>query len=409
MLKNYEEREQMKILSIVGARPQFIKLAPFIKAYEESSQDNQTVTIEHKIIHTGQHYDYHMDKVFFEQLGIPDPDYNLEVRSGSHGWQIGEMIKRLEPVLQEEKPDVVLAYGDTNSTLAGALVASKLRIFLAHVESGLRSFNRDMPEEINRILTDHCSDVLFVPTLNAAENLKNEGFKNIRSNGFLFDQKVKFKEKKDHSFPVVFNVGDIMYDAVLFALEIAEKRSTILTDLKLQPQKYFIVTIHRAENTNDLARLESILDALIHISKQYPIIFPMHPRVRKIIDQNPPFSEKVKNLRVIEPVNYFDMLILQKNAKKVLTDSGGMQKEAFFLKVPCVTLRDETEWVETIQAGCNVLTGAEKDSIVEKTLQKLDLNSHSFSGSFFGDGFCAKRMVTILSDLNHSLYSGQKE
>ena len=398
----------MKVLSLVGARPQFIKLGPFIKAYQEFSLLNPQINMEHKIIHTGQHYDYLMDKVFFEQLGIPDPDYNLEVGSGSHGWQIGEIIKRLEPVLEKEQPDVVLVYGDTNSTLAGALVVSKLKIFLAHVESGLRSFNRDMPEEINRILTDHCSDVLFVPTLNAAENLRKEGFENVYSDGFLLDRKGEFKESENHSFPVVFNVGDIMYDAILMALDVAEKRSAVLKDLELQPKNYLLVTIHRAENTNDPARLKSILEALTVLNEKFPVVFPMHPRIRNILDRTSVFSEKVKNLRIIDPVNYFDMLILQKNAKKVLTDSGGMQKEAFFLNVPCVTLRDETEWVETVEAGCNVLTGAEKDQIVDKTLQKVDLNSLSFSGSYFGDGFCAKRIVHILSYLNQSLLSGQK-
>jgi UDP-GlcNAc3NAcA epimerase len=345
----------MKIVSIVGARPQFIKLAPLVRAFNEKGKD-----IKHVIIHTGQHYDYNMSKVFFDELGIPTPDFHLEVGSGEHGVQTGLMLQRIEEALLSGLPDRVIVYGDTNSTLAGALAGSKLHIPVDHVEAGLRSYNRSMPEEINRGLTDHCSSILFCPTLNAVNNLRKEGFTNIANNGELVTDASDIPGQT----PLVVNVGDIMYDSFLLCLEIAEKKSDIMQKLGLAPQEFCLVTIHRAENTDNEERLKNILEALTEISDGKQVIFPMHPRTQKAIEKVDVKSSLLDSLRVIEPVSYFDMLILEKNAEKILTDSGGMQKEAYFSRVPCVTLRDETEWVETVASGWNMLTGAEKKKIV---------------------------------------------
>lgn len=386
----------MKIVSIVGARPQFIKMAPFVRALKELPQADCPVKLDHTIIHTGQHYDYKMDKIFFDQLGIPDPDINLNVGSGSHGWQLGEMLKRIEKVLKDINPDMVIVYGDTNSTLAGSLMASRLHIFVAHVEAGLRSFNKAMPEEINRILADHCSDLLFVPTVNAAHNLNKEGVSRVFPDEHLFDIHKKLPEIDPDGIPVVINIGDIMYDIVLLAFRIAEKKSSVLEDLKLQPNGYYLVTMHRAENTGDPVRFRSILEALIEIGKKHPVVFPMHPRTQKVFKETADLPDHLDVLRIIEPVSYFDMLILQKNARKILTDSGGIQKEAFFLKVPCVTLRDETEWIETLEKGYNILAGANREKIIEMALQESSFDSLSFSEPYFGDGHAAERMTNVL-------------
>jgi len=385
----------MKIASIVGARPQFIKLAPLVREITIHNKSNSTQKIKHLIIHTGQHYDYLMDKIFFDELGIPEPDYNLEVGSGSHGWQTGEIVKRVEKVLMKESPDWVLVYGDTNSTLGGALAASKLHIHMAHIEAGLRSYNKRMPEEINRILTDHCSDILFCPTWNAVKNLEKEGFKNIKNDGKLINKSNSELIITNCDLPTVMNVGDIMYDAFLISLSIAEKKSTILDKLKLRPKGYFLATIHRAENTDNKDRLKNIIDALNKISEEMPVIFPIHPRTKKKIDElNNLINSEL--LRILNPVGYFDMIILEKNANKILTDSGGVQKEAFFLKVPCITLRNETEWIETIIDGLNILVGTDKRKIVQSI--KKNNSDIRHRGEYFGEGETSKRIIKILME-----------
>ncbi len=348
----------MKILTVVGARPQFIKAAAV----------SNVVRKQHKeiLIHTGQHYDENMSKVFFDELKIPKPDYNLEVGSGNHGHQTGTMLIKLEEIYLKEKPDLVLVYGDTNSTLAGALCASKLLIPVAHVEAGLRSFNMNMPEEQNRILTDHISKFLFVPTTSATENLKNEGI----TKG-------------------VHNVGDVMFDAVLHFKGLAEEKSNIIDNLKVNKNEYILTTIHRAENTNDINRLKNIIEALNESGKT--VILPMHPRTKKYInDYGLKFSE---NIKVIEPVGYLEMINLEMNSQKIVTDSGGVQKEAFFLKKPCVTMRDETEWVETVQNGWNKVVGTDKNKILDSI---VSFHPEEQQKDIFGDGKAGNKILDII-------------
>jgi len=356
----------MKIVTVVGTRPQFIKMAPVSR--ELRKHFNEIV------LHTGQHYNYEMNKIFFEQLNIPEPDYYLGVGSGTHGYQTGEMIKRIEKILLEEKPDLVLVYGDTNSTLAGALAAVKLHIKVAHVEAGLRSFDKRMPEEVNRILTDHISDILFCPTETAVKNLYNEGIKNG-----------------------VYLTGDVMFDALLTNIQIAERNSKILTELGLKPKDYCLATVHRAENTDNRKNLENIINAFIESEEL--IVFPAHPRTVKslkiygLLDR----LKKAENVLLIKPVGYLDMLLLEKNAKKILTDSGGVQKEAYLLKVPCITLRERTEWIETVEDGWNILVGANKEKIL-KALKEFEPNGETYSYKF-GDGRASERIVKILMEV----------
>jgi UDP-N-acetylglucosamine 2-epimerase len=351
----------MKVVSIVGARPQFIKAAPVTKALRASGY-------QEILLHTGQHYDYGMSQVFFEELNIPEPEVNLGVGSGLHGQQTGQMLMRIEEVLMKERPDWVLVYGDTNSTLAGALAAVKLRIPVAHVEAGLRSFNREMPEEHNRVLTDHCSDLLFCPTQTAVKNLTNEGV----TQG-------------------VHLVGDTMYDAVLEFAEIARQRSTILADLNLEPKRYLLATVHRPYNTDAPENLQAILSALGEIGET--VVFPVHPRTRKMM-KSFNLNSKIENLKLIEPVGYLDMLVLEQNARLILTDSGGMQKEAYFFGVPCITLRPETEWVETVEAGWNVVVGVDRARITGLMQSFVPPNEHPL---LYGEGHAAKEIVKVLS------------
>ncbi|MGP8329817.1 MAG: non-hydrolyzing UDP-N-acetylglucosamine 2-epimerase [Methanosarcinaceae archaeon] len=323
----------MKMLTVIGARPQFIKAALVSKALREAGH-------EEFLVHTGQHYDPKMSQIFFDEMGIPAPNINLEVGSGNHGWQTAQMLMGIENLLLEEKPDWILLYGDTNSTLAGSLAAVKLHIPIAHVEAGLRSFNRQMPEEHNRVLTDHASDLLFCPTQRAVENLAQE---NITRG--------------------VHNVGDVMYDAVLAFSEISEERSTLLASLDISHKDYFLATVHRPSNTDKPENLMAIFEAFRKLDEN--IIFPVHPRTRgkiaNLVDDLKSFAPKLK---LIEPVGYLDMLSLEKNARAILTDSGGIQKEAYWLKIPCVTLREETEWVETVDSGWNILVGANREKIL---------------------------------------------
>jgi UDP-N-acetylglucosamine 2-epimerase len=357
----------MKVATVVGARPQLIKAAPVSRALRDAGHSEF-------LIHTGQHYDYGMSQVFFEEMGLPEPDVNLCVGSGPHGWQTGRMLALVEEILIAEKPDRVLVYGDTNSTLAGALAACKLRFPLAHVEAGLRSFNREMPEEHNRVLADHCSDLLFCPTKTAVDNLAQEG---IRRNVKL--------------------VGDTMYDAVLQFTEIAAKRSTILEDLGLKPKEYLLATVHRPYNTDEPESLRRLLAAFREVGE--PVVFPVHPRTRaKIAELNGTSGIKSShgNVRMIEPVGYLDMLRLERSARLILTDSGGMQKEAYFFGVPCVTLRPETEWVETVEAGWNVLVGTDRERIVEAASNYVPPQKQP--PPLFGDGSASAKIVRLLGE-----------
>ena len=351
----------MKIVSVVGARPNFIKAAPVsIEIRKE---------FEEILVHTGQHYDYEMDKIFFKELNIPDPDYHLAVGSGYQGYQTGEMLKRVEEVLVKSNPDLVLVYGDTNTTLAGAIAASKLHIKVGHIEAGLRSYDKSMPEEINRILTDHCSDLLFCPTGTAITNLKNEGI----TKG-------------------VHLTGDVMVDALLQNKETAQK-TEIIKDLGLKSKQYLVATIHRQNNTDDKENLSNIVEALCDIKKE--IVFPVHPRAEKYLKQYG-FYERLKekaHVKLIKPVGYFEFLKLMNHAKKILTDSGGVQKEAYILKVPCVTLRETTEWIETVEDGWNVLVGADKVKIAEMANRFEPTGRQS---NVFGDGRASERVVNAI-------------
>jgi UDP-GlcNAc3NAcA epimerase len=350
----------MKVASVVGARPQFIKAAPVGKALRAAGHTEI-------LVHTGQHYDDEMSAVFFRELEIPEPDYSLGVGSGPHGWQTGHMLIRIEEVLLAERPDWVLVYGDTNSTLAGALAAVKLHIPMAHVEAGLRSSNREMPEEINRILTDHVSDLLFCPTETAVRNLASEGI----TEG-------------------VYNVGDVMYDAVLHNIGIAEQRSRVLERLGIEPKAYLLATVHRPRNTDRAENLHAILSAFNALDEL--VVFPTHPRTSEAIER---LGYRLRShVKLIEPVSYLDMLVLEKNARLILTDSGGVQKEAYFFAVPCVTLREETEWVETVEAGWNVVVGASRMEIVSAV--NGSNRPQTRPPAVFGGGRAAYRIVARL-------------
>lgn len=350
----------MKILTVVGARPQFVKAAAVSRILRKEHTE--------VLVHTGQHYDERMSEVFFRELGIPEPDYNLEVGSAGHSVQTGEMLIRMEPIFEKEKPDWVLVYGDTNSTLAGALVASKLHIPVAHVEAGLRSFNREMPEEINRVLTDHVSQLLFCPAQKAVENLKLEGV----TSG-------------------VHVVGDVMYDAVLRHSDAAEKKSSILKLLALKPKQYLLATVHRASNVDDTEKLLNILETFAMLGET--VVFPVHPRTRKAIEAAG-FSIG-ENVKLVEPVGYLDMLWLEKNARMILTDSGGVQKEAYWFATPCATLREETEWVETVESGWNVVVGIERERILN-TVRNFSVPDSR--PNLFGDGDASQKIVRLLEN-----------
>lgn len=354
----------MKVVTVLGARPQFIKAARVSAAFSQKR-------IPETIVHTGQHFDKKMSDVFFEEMEIPKPNYQLEINSLSHGAMTGRMLEKLEEVFVKEKPEVVVVYGDTNSTIAGALAASKLHIPVAHVEAGLRSFNMKMPEEINRILTDRVSKFLFCPTKTAILNLENEGFNNFGSEVHL--------------------VGDVMYDAVLHYKEIAKSKSNILNTLKLAGRDFALATIHRAENTDDSSRLSSIIEALNEINSQTKVVLPLHPRTQKILSSSgikPEFS-------IIDPVGYFDMLQLLEHCMIVLTDSGGLQKEAFFFQKHCITLRDETEWVELVENGVNELCGADRERIINAALARLKADFIA-TPSLYGSGDTSMKIADIL-------------
>jgi UDP-GlcNAc3NAcA epimerase len=372
----------IKIVTVIGARPQFIKAAPVSRAIAEHNRlSPHPSALTEIIVHTGQHFDKEMSDIFFKEMDIPQPAYNLGINSASHGAMTGRMLEKIEEILIKEKPDRVLVYGDTNSTLAGALAAVKLHIPVAHVEAGLRSYNREMPEEINRVLTDHSADILFCPTQRAVENLKAEGI--INSGNTIPDS--------SRLTPNVHLVGDTMYDAVLQFSETARQKSKILEDLGLRTKEYILATVHRPYNTDVLENLESILSAFLEINE--PIVFPVHPRTKQRLI-NSKFKIQNSSLMYISPVGYLDMLMLEQNAKAILTDSGGMQKEAYLFGVPCITLRPETEWVETVESGWNVVVGADREKIIDAV---NDLKLNNLHPGLYGDGHAAEKIVRCLT------------
>ncbi len=352
----------MKIVSIVGARPQFIKAAPVCRALRKEHTEI--------LVHTGQHYDDNMSAVFFNELGIPPPEYLLGVGSGNHGEQTGAMLAAIEKVLVKEKPEWVLVYGDTNSTLAGALAAAKLHISVAHVEAGLRSFNRLMPEEINRVLADHLSDLLFCPSEIAVKNLAAEGI----TRG-------------------VHIIGDVMADALFDAVALASVQSDVLFRLGLEDKKFLLATVHRAENTDHPDRIKNILRAFSQIDET--IVFPIHPRTRKVLEALGFQDWRTSHLKLIDPVGYLDIVQLEQSARMILTDSGGIQKEAYWLGVPCITMRDETEWVETVEAGWNRVVGADENLILDAVRTFQPPTSRP---SLYGDGKSVSRLIRLLSN-----------
>jgi UDP-GlcNAc3NAcA epimerase len=348
----------MKLISIVGARPEFVQSAPVSRVLRKHHTEI--------LVHTGQHYDYRMSQAFFDDLGIPVPDYNLEVGSGLHGKQTGEILGRIEEVLLREKPDGVIVRGDTNSTLAGSLAASKLHIPTAHIESGERSFERSMPEEVNRLVADRLADLHFCVSHKAIEHLAAEG---ITSSAHW--------------------VGDVMLDASLQNRELARSRSTLLERLGLSSKAYALVTIHRSGTTDDPRKLQNVVDALNKVNET--IVFPVHPRTRKMLDGIGACF--LPHVRILEPVGYFDMMMLEENARMIATDSGGVQREAYFMGVPCITLRDETEWVETVEVGWNRLVGTDTDSIVAAW---FGFQPEIIQPPIFGDGNASQKIVDII-------------
>ncbi len=336
--------------------------------------------IEETLIHTGQHYDDNLSQVFFDEMEIPKPVYNLGIGSGTHGKQTGRMLEEIERILQKIRPDWVLVYGDTNSTLAGALAAAKLQLPVAHVEAGLRSFNRRMPEEINRILTDHTADLLFAPTAIGMDNLLREGF-----------DKAKLRL-----------VGDVMYDAALFYGDLTIHRSTILQDLRLEPNQYVLATVHRAENTDCADRLRSIVAGLSCAAEEISIVFSLHPRTRMALLKKQDLINASKRIRFVDPVGYLDMIMLERNAKLIVTDSGGVQKEAFFFSVPCVTLRTETEWGELVQMGWNRLAPPTDSSTVAAAVKRGLTEAPKRTQNPYGDGHAAEKIAHHLADWNSS-------
>ena len=359
----------MKIVTVVGARPQFIKAAALSRAIRGEYPGK----IEEVLIHTGQHYDENMSKVFFDELDISHPRYNLGISDCQHGAMTGRMLEGIESILLREKPDWLLIYGDTNSTLAGAIAAVKLHIPVAHVEAGLRSFNTRMHEEINRILADRVSSLLFCPTETAVKNLHTEGIQDG-----------------------VHNVGDVMYDVALFYRDRAHNQSRILAKLGLRQRGFALATCHRAENTDDPEKLEAILSALNDVTRELPVVLPLHPRTRKLVKEYG-LSQYLEGLTLTEPLPFLDMVALEQAARLILTDSGGVQKEAFFYGVPCITMRDETEWVETVDSGWNHLTGASRRSIVAGVNKIIAGTLETCDTKHYGEGKAGSNILKILT------------
>jgi UDP-N-acetylglucosamine 2-epimerase (non-hydrolysing) len=355
----------MKIFIILGTRPEIIKMSPVVRACQKNK-------VNFAILHTNQHYSKNLDKIFFKELNLPQPRYNLNVGSGTHAEQTAKILIGIEKVLIKERPDIVLVEGDTNTVLAGALAAAKLHIKIGHIEAGLRSYFREMPEEINRVLTDHCSDFLFAPTKQAKEILLKEGISGKR----------------------IFVTGNTIVDAVFQNIKLAEKKSKILKDLNLQEERYFLMTAHRAENVDDKERLKGILKGAEMISQEFtlPVIYPIHPRTRKMLKEFKLFVSK--NIHLLEPLGYLDFLQLQKGAKLILTDSGGIQEEACIIKVPCITLRDNTERPETLLVKSNILVGTDPQKIVKSAKKMLNLKKDWKNP--FGSGESAEKIIKII-------------
>lgn len=356
----------IKIITIVGARPQFVKAAAVSRVFKNSDK------VEEKIIHTGQHFDSNMSDVFFEQMNIPKPNFNLGIHGLSHGAMTGQMLEKIEEVLIAEKPDWVMVYGDTNSTLAGALAAKKMHIKVAHVEAGLRSFNMKMPEEINRILTDRISDLLLCPTDTAIENLKKEGFENMQAK--------------------IVKTGDVMQDAAIYYAANMQKPEIDI------PEKFVLATIHRAENTDSFQNLNEIFSAFSDIAKKMPVIIPLHPRTKNIL-QNSNIKFDSSRIQIIEPVGYMEMIYLLKNCSLVMTDSGGLQKEAYFFKKPCLTLRTETEWVELVKYGYNKVVGTNKENILNAFHGMLN-KIPTFNVDLYGEGKASDNILKAILNFN---------
>jgi len=381
----------IKLLTVIGARPQIIKAAAVSRAIREGFAGQ----IEEKILHTGQHYDANMSQVFFDELGIPQPDYNLGVGSGSHGVQTAKMIAGIEEVLVSEHFDGIVLYGDTNSTLAGAVAASKIHIPVFHIEAGLRSFNMTMPEEVNRIVCDQLSSICFSPTQTGIDNLKREGF---------LDSPAKFKNGKGR---LVVNSGDVMFDNSMYFATIAEEKSDVLKRVGVEKDDYILTTIHRPNNTDDKGRLSAILSSLIEITERDGInlVLPLHPRTKNLLDKNLDVAvyEKLMNsprVKVIPPASFFDIIVLERNARIVMTDSGGVQKESFFFERPCVILRPETEWVEIVKHGAGIIADADYDRIVA-AYDKLVGTKPSFP-PLFGDAHAAEHILETIKNYLHA-------
>lgn len=357
----------LRVLTVVGARPQFIKAAAVSRAFSQAG-------IQEDILHTGQHYDDAMSEQFFRELGIPAPAVNLDIGSGNHGAQTGRMLEGIEREILDRKPDRVLVYGDTNSTLAGALAAVKLHVPVAHVEAGLRSFNRSMPEEINRVATDHVSDLLFAPTDSAVANLRNEGIVGAK----------------------VVETGDVMYDVALEAAARATRESSILAEQELEPKRFVLATLHRAENTDDPDKLRKLIEGLALVARQLPVVLPLHPRTKSALERLGLFELAQRSLRLLPPLGYLDMVLLERSALVIATDSGGVQKEAYFHGTPCVTLRSETEWVELVDLGWNRIQPPTSPEAIADAVRSA-AGKLGEPGSPYGDGRAAEKIVQALS------------
>jgi len=370
----------LKILTIIGARPQIIKAAALSRAI----CNNFSKKIKEVIVHTGQHYDANMSQIFFDELSIPTPDYNLNIGSESHGKQTAAMIIGIEEILGKEKPSCIVLYGDTNSTLAGAIAASKTQVPIVHIEAGLRSFNKSMPEEVNRILCDHVSTLLFSPTKTGYANLIQEGFRENNSTPYTVDN------------PKIYHCGDVMYDNSLYFSDVAEEKTTILKTYNLQPSKFIVATVHRNNNTDEPKRLTALFSAFLKIAvkNKIDIVLPLHPRTAKLLTANLPVEllAQVKEntrIKIIPPATFLEMIALEKNCKLIMTDSGGVQKEAFFFKKPCVILRSETEWKELVECGSALIADADESKII-KAYESFSAKSDLLFPPFFGDGKAAE-------------------
>lgn len=377
----------MKILTVIGARPQIIKAAALSRAINNGFSDR----IEEKILHTGQHYDANMSAVFFDEMGIPRPHFNLNTGSGKHGVQTAKMIAGIEEVLENETFDAIVLYGDTNSTIAGAVAASKLHLPIVHIEAGLRSFNMAMPEEINRIVCDNLSTVLFAPTQTAVDNLRREGF---------LSSKATFADGNRRH---VFHSGDIMYDNSLYFARIADEKTDILRRLGLEDEKFVLATIHRDNNTDNPERLTAIAEALLEITERgYKIVLPLHPRTKKLLPQNLSEDDYRRissnpDILIIPPVSFFEIIVLERHASLIMTDSGGLQKEAYFFRKPCLILRPETEWVEIVEQHAGIITDADKELIVRSFDEYIDTEPQF--PPLFGDGHSAEFMLDKTLDI----------